>query len=70
MKMKEKKKQSYLSPELTVVQFRVERGYAASEPVNLSIFDLSLSQEQGNNQADESRTDGGYWGNGDENSWF
>ena len=67
MKINNKKKQSYLSPELTVVQFRVERGYATSEPVDLFIFDLFSSPEGG--RTVESRTENGYWGN-EEGTWF
>jgi hypothetical protein len=45
-----KSKRQYIAPELTVVSFRTERGYALSGAPDRSIFDFSLFEpEEGYN---------------------
>lgn len=65
--MQQKEKKRYEAPALTVVTFKAERGYALSGTKMLA-FDNLLADDYGD-QAIESRTDGGYWGNNDE-GWF
>ena len=67
--MEKKVKKNYESPQLTVVTFRTERGYAASE-VHDGFLSLIYMGEDGSENL-ESRTDNGsYWGGGDSESWF
>ena len=57
-----KSKKQYIAPELTVVSFKAERGYALSGGIERSIFDFHLldpddgynSQSQQNWQEEES----------------
>ena len=58
-------KQPYKAPTLTVVTFKVEKGYASSlvmQTLNLDIFLI-----ENDNHFVESRTDGGCWGGNDWN---
>ena len=69
--MKSKTKKVYETPQLTVVSFKMERGYASSDGVE-EVFYLGLySESENSSRSRESRsivTD--YWGGGDEDSWF
>lgn len=69
--MKSKTKKVYETPQLTVVSFKMERGYASSgiEPEHTFLLGL-ISSSENSDRALESRTEAGYWGGGDENSWF
>ena len=68
MKINNKKKQNYLSPELTVVQFRVERGYAMSTEVLSLIWFNDDDLQNGDRNIESRNNDNGYtWGDG---SWF
>lgn len=57
-------KKDYEAPQLTVVEFRTECGYANSTPAK---YQLGLSSGRGQKSL-EDRTDGGNWGNSD--GWF
>ncbi|MBO4586808.1 MAG: hypothetical protein J5677_03200 [Bacteroidales bacterium] len=61
--MTEKKKKVYKTPLLSVVEFKMELGYAESGPRRT----LGLSSGHGDSNL-EGRNDGGNWGNSD--SWF
>ena len=61
------KKKTYVAPQLTVASFKVERGYAASGGMFLSLEMLFTPDEETIEQRDAS---GGYFGGGDGNSWF
>ena len=65
--MQQKEKKHYEAPSLTVVSFKIEQGYALSGLKMLAISSL-LANDYGD-QAIESRTNGGYWGNNDD-GWF
>lgn len=68
--MEKKVKKNYESPQLTVVTFRTERGYAESGVTRDGFLGLTLSGQNGYESL-ESRTDNGsYWGGGDSESWF
>lgn len=59
-------KRKYLAPELTVVSFRTECGYALS---GLDLSELGLKFDSDNGSDDvESRSDGGNWGG--DGGWF
>lgn len=71
MGMKRKTKKNYEAPQLTVVSFKAERGYASSggpDPVEHT-FLLGLFDSEGGDRSVESRNENGYWGN-DEGTWF
>ena len=56
-----------MAPRLTVVSFRTERGYAASQDFLLGVF---VPEEQ---TIETRRSSGGYFGDGgasDEEHWF
>ena len=59
-------KRKYLAPELTVVSFRTECGYALSG-LDLSELGLKFSSDNGSDNV-ESRSDGGNWGG--DGGWF
>lgn len=67
---KENKKNNYLSPQLTVVEFKEERGYGNSSIMPEQHFFLGLESESydGGSRTLESRENGGYWGS--EGTWF
>lgn len=66
--MEKKVKKNYESPQLTVVTFRTERGYAESGVTRDGFLGLIYMGEDGSENL-ESRTDNGsYWGGSD--SWF
>ena len=58
-----KDKKQYEAPQLTVVSFKVERGYAAS-----GVLSLFSSEPDYGDEALEDRQDGGNWGGTD--GWF
>ena len=62
----EKKKKLYMTPELTVVAFKAERGYSASRD---GFLGLSLENRSEGSEHLESRNENGYWGGG-EGTWF
>ena len=57
----------YLAPQLSVVECRAERGYAGSRQL-LNTLVLLYSSDDGDSGL-ESRTNGGYWGGGDGDTW-
>ena len=59
--METKTRKQYEAPQLTVVTFKTEQGYANSQPK------LSLSNGTGSKSL-EGRENGGNWGNSD--GWF
>ena len=59
-------KRKYLAPELTVVSFRTECGYALSG-LDLSELGLKFGSDNGSDTV-ESRSDGGNWGG--DGGWF
>lgn len=64
---KASEKKHYIAPGLTVVSFRTERGYAASQDFLLGVF---VPEEQ---TIETRRSSGGYFGDGgssDEEHWF
>lgn len=63
--MKEKK--AYESPQLTVVTFKAELGYASSLTFLLALSSIAAAIEQ-SSQSLESREDGGNWGGS--GGWF
>ena len=60
--MENQQKKQYEVPQLTVVTFKTERGFAESGPKS-----LGLSSGKGNKSV-EDREDGGNWGGSD--GWF
>lgn len=56
-----KDKKTYESPQLTVVTFKTELGYAASGDLNILTLGLLSSGDYGD-QNIENRTNGGNWG--------
>lgn len=60
-------KREYEPPCLTAVTVRSERGYAGSIVGSVN-FILFLTDE--NKTIESQRTDGGYWGNGDSETWY
>ena len=63
--MKEKK--AYEAPQLTVVTFKAEAGYATSLTFLLALSSIAAALEQ-SSQSLESRENGGSWGGSD--SWY
>lgn len=63
----EKKKKFYMTPELTVVDFKAERGYSASRD---GLLGLSLEHSSEGSEQLESRNESGYWGGGNGDTWF
>lgn len=59
-------KRKYLAPELTVVSFRTECGYALSG-LDLLVLGLKFGSDNGSDNV-ESRSDGGNWGG--DGGWF
>lgn len=66
----EKKKKLYMTPELTVVTFKAERGYLASGAQRDGFLGLSLEYSSEGSEQLESRNESGYWGGGNGDTWF
>lgn len=60
-------KKIYEKPQLTVVSFNVEQGFALSNPSSKMLGFNPLDFDYADKSV-EDRTDGGHWGNGD--GWF
>lgn len=57
-------KKQYTAPQLTVVEFKSEKGYAASTLTSLSFWDVSLmttGQVEDYTQHDTWTSEGGFW---------
>lgn len=67
MNKEQTEKKPYEAPQLTVVSFKVERGYAASGGKFLSLEHLFTSDDETIEQRNAS---GGYFGGGDGDNWF
>ena len=61
------KKKEYIKPELTVVSFKVEKGYAESITLTLNLWLASLSDPTNNHM--ESYEIGNGWMEGTDNFW-
>ena len=63
--MKEQSRKNYVAPILTVICFKMERGFAVS---NEGVLALSGAGIDFGDDYLEERQDGGYWGNN--SNWF
>lgn len=72
-----KLKKEYVAPNLTVVSFKVERGYATSVQEMADQINWVIQQDAEMYYADEQEAmetertlDAGYWNSGDAGTWF
>lgn len=65
MKEQVTEKRPYEAPQLTVVTFRTERGYAGSELLRTLALSFAIAEQGNGSQLLESREAGGSWGGND-----
>ncbi len=65
--MEKKVKKNYESPQLTVVTFRMERGYASSGMERDGFLGLIYMGNDGNENIEPRDDNGSYWGGNDWN---
>lgn len=72
-----KEKNAYITPLLTVVEFKAERGYLASQAaeqinwmIEMETSGQTVPTEEAQTMEDERSATVGYWGGYDDHTWF